>query len=143
MQVSWHPSLTTTHCQGTSTCLGNTQLLSVRLSNPHKLLAWRQCTALLTSVLLKCPDVPGLLEGAHEGHGLGHHFLRHVQRCRALVHVIDGSSPDPIGDFKAINLELELFNPELTDKPQVKLCWCLIDLLCTPCPVVVQGALLQ
>eukprot|EP00877_Chromochloris_zofingiensis_P006026 jgi/Chrzof1/1677/Cz10g16250.t1 len=64
-------------------------------------------------------DVPGLLEGAHEGHGLGHHFLRHVQRCRALVHVIDGSSPDPIGDFKAINLELELFNPELTDKPQV------------------------
>ena len=46
-------------------------------------------------------DVPGLLEGAHEGLGLGHEFLRHVQRCRALVHVIDGTSPDPIGDFVA------------------------------------------
>jgi GTP-binding protein len=64
-------------------------------------------------------DVPGLLEGAHEGLGLGHEFLRHVQRCRALVHVVDGTSPDPIGDFRAILLELELFNPELRDKPQV------------------------
>ncbi|GAX83906.1 hypothetical protein CEUSTIGMA_g11330.t1 [Chlamydomonas eustigma] len=64
-------------------------------------------------------DVPGLLEGAHEGLGLGHEFLRHVQRCRALVHVIDGSSPDPMGDFRAINLELELFNPELKEKVQV------------------------
>jgi hypothetical protein len=65
-------------------------------------------------------DVPGLLEGAHEGLGLGHEFLRHVQRCRALIHVIDGTSPDPMGDFRAINLELELFNPELKDKRQVK-----------------------
>jgi hypothetical protein len=43
-----------------------------------------------------------------------------VQRCRALVHVIDGTSPDPIGDYKAIQLELELFNPELREKPQVR-----------------------
>ena len=64
-------------------------------------------------------DVPGLLEGAHEGLGLGHEFLRHVQRCRALVHVVDGTSPDPVGDFRAINLELELFNPELRYKPQL------------------------
>lgn len=64
-------------------------------------------------------DVPGLLEGAHEGLGLGHEFLRHVQRCRALIHVIDGTSKDPMGDWRAINLELELFNPELKDKPQV------------------------
>ncbi|MEW5299311.1 MAG: hypothetical protein WDW36_002338 [Sanguina aurantia] len=64
-------------------------------------------------------DVPGLLEGAHEGLGLGHQFLRHVQRCRVLLHVIDGTSKDPVGDFRAINLELELFNPELKDKPQI------------------------
>lgn len=62
----------------------------------------------------------GLLEGAHTGTGLGHEFLRHTQRCRLLVHVVDGSSPDPIGDYKAIQTELELFNPELIDKPQVR-----------------------
>lgn len=64
-------------------------------------------------------DIPGLLEGAHEGLGLGHQFLRHTQRCRVLLHVIDGTSKDPVGDFRAINLELELFHPELKDKPQV------------------------
>lgn len=64
-------------------------------------------------------DVPGLLEGAHEGHGLGHAFLRHISRCRVLLHLLDGTSPDPIGDYKAIQLELELFNPALLDKPQV------------------------
>jgi GTPase involved in cell partitioning and DNA repair len=65
-------------------------------------------------------DVPGLLEGAHEGHGLGHAFLRHISRCRVLLHLLDGTSPDPIGDYKAIQLELELFNPALLDKPQVR-----------------------
>lgn len=64
-------------------------------------------------------DIPGLLEGAHEGLGLGHDFLRHIQRCRVLIHLIDGTSQDPIGDFHAINLELELFNPELASKPQI------------------------
>eukprot|EP00884_Botryococcus_braunii_P009916 jgi/Botrbrau1/18926/Bobra.177_2s0079.2 len=64
-------------------------------------------------------DIPGLLEGAHTGLGLGHEFLRHIQRCRSLVHVIDGSSPDPIGDYAAVQNELLLFNPELSDKPQV------------------------
>jgi GTP-binding protein len=51
--------------------------------------------------------------------GLGHEFLRHCQRSRILVHIIDGTSPDPINDFTAICAELELFNPELADKPQV------------------------
>ena len=64
-------------------------------------------------------EIAGLLEGAHTGTGLGHEFLRHTQRCRLLVHVVDGSSPDPVGDYKAIMTELELFNPELLDKPQV------------------------
>ena len=72
------------------------------------------------SDLKSCPP-PGLLEGAHTGHGLGHEFLRHCQRCRALVHVIDGTSPDPIGDYTAIRQELELFSPELLAKPQVNL----------------------
>lgn len=64
-------------------------------------------------------DIPGLLEGAHEGVGLGLAFLRHIQRCRALVHVVDGERNDPVGDFVAINQELELFNPRLALKPQV------------------------
>ncbi len=64
-------------------------------------------------------DVPGLLEGAHTGVGLGHEFLRHCQRCRLLVHVIDGSSRDPLGDWHAINTELVLFNEQLADKRQI------------------------
>lgn len=64
-------------------------------------------------------DIPGLLEGAHEGRGLGMAFLRHVQRCRVLLHVIRGDSEDPLGDFEAINQELELFNPQLALKTQV------------------------
>ena len=51
--------------------------------------------------------------------GLGHEFLRHCQRSRLLVHIIDGTSPDPLGDFTAIRTELQLFNPELLNKPQV------------------------
>ena len=61
----------------------------------------------------------GLLEGAHMGHGLGHEFLRHIQRCRMLVHVLDGTSQDALGDYRALRTELELFNPMLADKPQV------------------------
>jgi GTP-binding protein len=64
-------------------------------------------------------DIPGLLEGAHEGVGLGIEFLRHVERCRVLVHLLNGASPDPLGDFEAINQELSLFNPALADKSQI------------------------
>lgn len=64
-------------------------------------------------------DVPGLLEGAHDGFGLGHEFLRHTERCRCLVHVIDGTRLQPEHDFEAICNELELFNPTLASKPQV------------------------
>ncbi|MCB0038996.1 MAG: GTPase ObgE [Caldilinea sp.] len=64
-------------------------------------------------------DIPGLLEGAHEGVGLGLEFLRHVERCRVLIHLLNGASPDPLGDFEAINQELSLFNPALADKPQL------------------------
>ncbi len=64
-------------------------------------------------------DIPGLIEGAHTGAGLGHAFLRHVERCRVLIHLLNGISPDPLGDRDAINQELQLFNPALADKPQV------------------------
>jgi GTP-binding protein len=64
-------------------------------------------------------DIPGLMEGAHEGVGLGHEFLRHIERTRTLIHVLAGDSPDPLGDFEAINQEMTLFNPALADKPQI------------------------
>ena len=64
-------------------------------------------------------DVPGLVEGAHSGEGLGHEFLRHVSRARTLVHVIDGTSADPIYDYRAIRLELQLFDGALEQKPQL------------------------
>ena len=67
-------------------------------------------------------DIPGLIEGAGEGIGLGHEFLRHVERCRMLVHVIDISGSegrDPIDDFDKINHELKVFSPELSERPQI------------------------
>ncbi len=64
-------------------------------------------------------DIPGLMEGAHEGTGLGLEFLRHIERTRVLVHMIAGDSPDPLGDFEAIQQELSLFNLALIDKPQL------------------------
>jgi len=67
-------------------------------------------------------DIPGLIEGAHEGHGLGHKFLRHVMRTNLLIHLIDTSKideRDPLGDWKTVNRELELFDRELGAKPQI------------------------
>ncbi len=67
-------------------------------------------------------DIPGLIEGASEGVGLGHEFLRHVERCRMLVHIVDvagSEGRDPIEDFEKINEELEKFNPELAKCPQI------------------------
>lgn len=67
-------------------------------------------------------DIPGLIEGAGEGVGLGHEFLRHVERCRLLLHVIDVSGSegrDPIEDFEIINRELATFSPELAERPQI------------------------
>lgn len=67
-------------------------------------------------------DIPGLIEGAWEGVGLGHQFLRHVERCRMLVHIVDISGSegrDPKEDFETINSELEKFNPELAKRPMI------------------------
>ncbi len=67
-------------------------------------------------------DIPGLIEGASEGVGLGHEFLRHVERCRLIVHVVDVSGSegrDPSADFEAINRELRNFSEELAGRPQI------------------------
>lgn len=64
-------------------------------------------------------DIPGLVEGAHLGVGLGHAFLRHVTRTRALVHLLDGASEDPIADFNQINVELSLYDERLGTRPQI------------------------
>ena len=70
-----------------------------------------------TTVVLA--DIPGLIEGAAEGAGLGHDFLRHIQRTRVLIHLVDGFSEDPVADFSQINSELALFDPNLAKKPQI------------------------
>ena len=64
-------------------------------------------------------DIPGLIEGAHQGVGLGDAFLRHIQRTRVLIHMLDGHSEDPVLDFMQINAEMALFDSELGEKPQV------------------------
>lgn len=67
-------------------------------------------------------DIPGLIEGASDGIGLGHEFLRHIERCRLLIHIVDVSGfegRDPKEDFENINRELRKYNPELAEKPQI------------------------
>ncbi len=67
-------------------------------------------------------DIPGLIEGASEGIGLGHSFLKHIERTKVLIHVVDAASTegrDPVADIRAINKELEAYNPELLSRPQV------------------------
>lgn len=64
-------------------------------------------------------DIPGLIEGAHAGIGLGYAFLRHIQRCRVLIHLLDGSVADPVSDYSETNSELALFDPMLAKKPQL------------------------
>lgn len=71
----------------------------------------------LTTVVLA--DIPGLIEGASQGAGLGIDFLRHIQRTRVLIHLLDGLSADPLADFSQINAELALFDPNLAKKPQI------------------------
>ena len=64
-------------------------------------------------------DLPGLIEGASSGHGLGLQFLRHVERTRLILHLVDCLRPDPLADVRTINAELEAFSPALLEKPQL------------------------
>ncbi len=67
-------------------------------------------------------DIPGLIEGAHEGHGLGDRFLRHVERTKLLLHLVDMSSVsgrDPVSDYEVINRELAAYDPQMAERPQI------------------------
>ena len=75
--------------------------------------------ATVDEVDLVLADIPGLIEGAHRGVGLGHEFLRHVERTRLLLHVLDGLSVDPVADFGRVNDELRLFDAALAQRPQI------------------------
>ena len=99
---------------------GQAQHRQLPLHHPHPGAggghAWRQGKSFVMA------DIPGLIEGAWEGVGLGHQFLRHVERCRLLIHVVDVSGSegrDPKEDFAVINRELRRFNAELADRPML------------------------
>ena len=110
--------------------VGKSTLLSV-VSKAHPKIANYHFTTLYPNlgvvyvdegVSFVMADIPGIIEGASEGAGLGHDFLRHIDRCRLLVHLVDVSGSegrDPIADFDAINAELKQYSPELAQRPQI------------------------
>lgn len=110
--------------------VGKSTLLSV-VSKAHPKIANYHFTTLFPNlgvvyvdegVSFVMADIPGIIEGASEGAGLGHDFLRHIDRCRLLVHLVDVSGSegrDPIADFDAINAELREYSPELAERPQI------------------------
>ena len=110
--------------------VGKSTLLSV-VSKAHPKIANYHFTTLYPNlgvvwvddgVSFVMADIPGIIEGASEGAGLGHDFLRHIDRCRLLVHLVDVSGSegrDPIEDFEAINLELKQYSPDLATRPQI------------------------
>ncbi len=110
--------------------VGKSTLLSV-VSKAHPKIANYHFTTLYPNlgvvyvdegVSFVMADIPGIIEGASEGAGLGHDFLRHIDRCRLLVHLVDVSGSegrDPVADFDAINAELAEYSPELASRPQI------------------------
>ena len=110
--------------------VGKSTLLSV-VSKAHPKIANYHFTTLYPNlgvvyvdegVSFVMADIPGIIEGASEGAGLGHDFLRHIDRCRLLVHLVDVSGSegrDPIADFETINAELRQYSPELAGRPQI------------------------
>ena len=81
--------------------------------HPHLGVAWINAKEMVLA------DIPGLIEGAHDGVGLGDRFLKHVERCSAFLHILDGTSEDVVADYKTIRRELELYNDKLKNKPEV------------------------
>lgn len=81
--------------------------------HPHLGVAWAGGREMVLA------DIPGLIEGAHEGVGLGDRFLKHVERCSAFLHLLDGTAEDVAADYVTIRRELELYNDKLKNKPEV------------------------
>ena len=105
---------------GKSTFLAATTRAAPKIADyPFTTLSPNLGVVFLGERALTLADIPGLIEGAHEGIGLGHEFLRHISRTRVLVHLIDGSLPDPLAAYHAVNAELSQFDPRLGDKEQV------------------------
>ena len=110
--------------------VGKSTLLSV-VSKAHPKIANYHFTTLFPNlgvvyvdegVSFVMADIPGIIEGASEGAGLGHDFLRHIDRCRLLIHLVDVSGSegrDPVEDFDAINAELHEYDPALAERPQI------------------------
>lgn len=110
--------------------VGKSSILSVISSAKPKIAAYHFTTLTPSLGVVKtgadsgfvAADIPGLIEGAADGAGLGHDFLRHIERCRLLLHVVDASASegrDPVEDIRLINAELEKYSPELAARPQI------------------------
>ncbi len=105
---------------GKSTLLARTTRASPKIGDyPFTTLSPNLGVATVYEESLVLADIPGLIEGAHRGLGLGREFLRHIERTRVLVHVIDGTSTHPAADFRTVNKEMRLFSRRLVEKPQV------------------------
>ena len=126
--------------------VGKSTLLSV-VSKAHPKIANYHFTTLYPNLGVVCldettsfvlADIPGIIEGASEGAGLGHDFLRHIDRCRLIIHIVDVSGSegrDPIEDFEAINEELRQYSPELAARPQI--------VVAGKCDIAEDGAILE
>ena len=86
---------------------------------PFTTLAPNLGVAVVDDVPVVAVDIPGLIEGAHAGRGIGHQFLRHVQRSRMLVHVLDASAADALDSYRTVRRELELFDPQVAEKTEL------------------------
>ena len=105
---------------GKSTLLAATTRATPKIGDyPFTTLSPNLGVATVHDEYLVLADIPGLIEGAHRGVGLGREFLRHIERTKVLIHVIDGTSPHPVRDFRSVNKEMRLFSRELAKKAQV------------------------
>ncbi len=105
---------------GKSTLLASISAARPKIADyPFTTLAPNLGVAEVDNLAIVVADIPGLIEGASQGAGLGHKFLRHIERTRLLVHLLDGLSADPLADFAIVNHEMAEFDPGLADKPQI------------------------